>query len=49
MRVHYPAGGHGAGRASSAEDFVDHWQRMFDWFAEHFGEEPERNAALEGS
>ena len=47
--VHYTAGGHGAGRASSAEDFVDHWQRMFDWFAEHFGEEPERNAALEGS
>ena len=47
--VHYTAGGHGAGRASSAEDFVDHWQRMFAWFAEHFGEEPERNAALEGS
>ena len=37
--VHYTAGGHGAGRASSAADFVDHWQRMFDWFAEHFGEE----------
>ncbi len=47
--VHYTAGGHGAGRASSAEDFVNHWQRMFDWFAEHFGEEPERNTALEGS
>ena len=37
--VHYTAGGHGAGRASSAADFVDHWQRMFDWFAEHFEEE----------
>ena len=37
--VHYTAGGHGAGRASSAADFVDHWQRMFDWFAEYFGEE----------
>ena len=36
--VHYTAGGHGAGRASTAADFVDHWQRMFDWFAEHFGE-----------
>lgn len=36
--VHYTAGGHGAGRASSAADFVDHWQRMFDWFAEHFDE-----------
>ena len=37
--VHYTAGGHGAGRASTPADFVDHWQRMFDWFAEHFGEE----------
>lgn len=36
--VHYTAGGHGAGRASSAADFHDHWQRMFDWFAEHFDE-----------
>ena len=47
--VHYTAGGHGAGRASSEADFVDHWQRMFDWFAEHFGEERERSAAQEGS
>jgi dipeptidyl aminopeptidase/acylaminoacyl peptidase len=37
--VHYTAGGHGAGRASTEEDFVDHWQRMFDWFAEHFADE----------
>ena len=36
--VHYTAGGHGAGRASSVADFHDHWQRMFDWFAEHFDE-----------
>jgi dipeptidyl aminopeptidase/acylaminoacyl peptidase len=36
--VHYTAGGHGAGRASTVADFHDHWQRMFDWFAEHFGE-----------
>lgn len=36
--VHYTAGGHGAGRASNVEDFHDHWQRMTDWFAEHFGE-----------
>ena len=40
--VHYTAGGHGAGRASTAADFVDHWRRMFDWFAEHFGEEGEK-------
>ncbi|MYE16043.1 MAG: prolyl oligopeptidase family serine peptidase [Gemmatimonadetes bacterium] len=43
--VHYTAGGHGAGRASTAADFADHWQRMFEWFAEHFGEEEERRAA----
>ena len=36
--VNYMSGGHGAGRASSAEDFVDHWERMFDWFREHFDE-----------
>ena len=42
--VHYTAGGHGAGRASTAADFVDHWQRMFDWFAEHFGEEEKTRA-----
>lgn len=37
--VHYTAGGHGAGRASTEADFHDHWRRMFDWFAEHFDEE----------
>ena len=37
--VHYSAGGHGAGRASTQDDFVDHWQRMVDWFAEHFDPE----------
>ena len=39
--VHYTAGGHGAGRSSTAEDFVDHWQRMFEWFAEHFDDNGE--------
>ncbi len=39
--VHYTAGGHGAGRAGTEADFLDHWRRMFDWFAEHFGEEPQ--------
>lgn len=24
-----------------SEDFVDHWQRMFDWFAEHFTDDEE--------
>ena len=43
--VHYTAGGHGAGRASTAADFADHWQRMFEWFAEHFVDEEESRAA----
>lgn len=34
--VHYTAGGHGAGRASTVADFHDHWQRLLDFFAEHF-------------
>jgi dipeptidyl aminopeptidase/acylaminoacyl peptidase len=37
--VHYTAGGHGAGRASSESDFHDHWRRMIEWFAEHFSDE----------
>ncbi len=37
--VHYTAGGHGAGRASTEEDFHDHWRRMIDWFAEHLEDE----------
>ncbi len=45
--VHYTAGGHGAGRSSTSEDFVDHWQRMFDWFAEHFVEEDDSETASE--
>ncbi len=45
--VHYTAGGHGAGRSSTSEDFVDHWQRMFDWFAEHFVGEDEGETASE--
>jgi dipeptidyl aminopeptidase/acylaminoacyl peptidase len=45
--VHYTAGGHGAGRASTAEDFADHWQRMFDWFTEHFADEEEGETVAE--
>ncbi len=36
--VHYTAGGHGAGRASTVADFHDHWRRMLDWFGEHLEE-----------
>lgn len=34
--VNYMKGGHGAGRASTVEDFHDHWRRMFAWFRVHF-------------
>ena len=37
--VHYSAGGHGAGRASTESDFHDHWRRMVEWFAEHFSDD----------
>jgi dipeptidyl aminopeptidase/acylaminoacyl peptidase len=46
--VNYTNGGHGAGRASTSEDFVDHWQRMFDWFAEHFADDEDGDTAPEG-
>jgi len=34
--VHYMNAGHGAGRAGTEADYFDHWQRMFDWYSEHF-------------
>ena len=34
--VNYMKGGHGAGRASSVEDFHDHWRRLLDWMGDHF-------------
>jgi dipeptidyl aminopeptidase/acylaminoacyl peptidase len=34
--VQYAHAGHGAGRAGSAQQFQDHWSRMFDWFRTHF-------------
>jgi dipeptidyl aminopeptidase/acylaminoacyl peptidase len=35
--VHYMNAGHGAGRAGTEADFRDHWRRLVDWYAEHFG------------
>jgi dipeptidyl aminopeptidase/acylaminoacyl peptidase len=35
--VHYMNAGHGAGRAGTEADFRDHWRRLIDWYAEHFG------------
>jgi len=34
--VNYMRGGHGAGRASTVEDFHDHWKRLLDWMGDHF-------------
>ncbi len=46
--VNYMKGGHGAGRASSPEDFTDHWSRMFVWFSEHFDEATRARTTADG-
>ena len=37
--VNYMRAGHGAGRAGTQEDFLDHWSRIFDWYATYFSKE----------
>ena len=37
--VNYMRAGHGAGRAGTKEDFLDHWNRIFEWYATYFSEE----------
>ncbi len=39
--VNYLNGGHGAGAASNESDFHDHWNRIFDFYEEHFNKEKE--------
>ena len=34
--VNYMNAGHGAGRAGSEEDFLDHWERIIGWYTRHF-------------
>jgi dipeptidyl aminopeptidase/acylaminoacyl peptidase len=46
--VHYMNAGHGAGRAGTVSDFHDHWDRMIDWYAEHFDDRKGRAAAEGG-
>jgi dienelactone hydrolase len=41
--VNYMNAGHGAGRAGSEADFLDHWDRIFSWYETHF--DPDRNTA----
>jgi dipeptidyl aminopeptidase/acylaminoacyl peptidase len=42
--VNYMHAGHGAGRASSVEDFHDHWKRLLSWMEEHFAKAREDRA-----
>lgn len=46
--VNYMHGGHGAGRASTPEDFHDHWKRLLDWMGDHFDEVDAKAAATDG-
>ncbi len=46
--VNYMHGGHGAGRASTVEDFHDHWKRLLDWIGEHFEKVGEKAVAEGG-
>ena len=46
--VNYMHGGHGAGRASTVEDFHDHWKRLLDWMGEHFAAVGAKAAATDG-
>jgi len=40
--VNYYNGGHGAGRASNAADFSDHWNRIISWYQTHFDKVDEK-------
>ena len=46
--VNYMHGGHGAGRASTVEDFNDHWKRLLDWMGDHFAKVGAKAAATDG-
>lgn len=47
--VNYMKAGHGAGRAGSEADFLDHWSRMFDWYHTHFEEAVEDRPVTDGA
>ena len=48
--VHYMKGGHGAGWASTPADYVDQYERMVAWYAEHFAtSQPAEEGAAGGS
>ena len=39
--VNYVNGGHGAGGASNEADFIDQWERIINWYEEHFNKKDE--------
>jgi dipeptidyl aminopeptidase/acylaminoacyl peptidase len=43
--VNYMRGGHGAGWASVESDYHDQWNRMFDFYKEHFNPEKKKEGA----
>ena len=47
--VHYMNGGHGAGRASTVEDFHDHWNRIIGWYQEHFFADEEEKVTADAT
>ncbi len=47
--VHYMNGGHGAGRASTVDDFHDHWNRIIGWYNEHFFKNDDEKVTAGGS
>ena len=47
--VNYMRAGHGAGRAGTVEDFLDHWNRMFDQYGTYFEEADENKITTDGA
>jgi dipeptidyl aminopeptidase/acylaminoacyl peptidase len=45
--VHYMNAGHGAGRSSTVEDFHDHWNRIIEWYNEHFFKDDEEKVTTD--
>jgi dipeptidyl aminopeptidase/acylaminoacyl peptidase len=46
--VNYMNAGHGAGRAGTESDYLDHWSRMFDWYRTHFDAVDEKRPISDG-
>ena len=49
MWVNYMRAGHGAGRAGTVEDFLDHWNRMFEWYGTYFQDSDKEKITTDGA